>query len=662
MVNLLSLSYTCWDSLRARPLLTGLDAHVDGWVGRWRRRPWLWRRLQVGLQEVLRWETEMQTCSDAVLRRRLLEYRSQFRRPGRFQAAVVHAALAAVREAAARTLGLRPFPEQILGALALHQGFLAEMATGEGKTLTAGLAAVLFGWTRRPCHVVTVNDYLAQRDAAWMKPLFEFCGLTVGCVVSAMDTEARRAAYACDVTYTTSKEVVADFLRDRLRLGPLSSQSARLLLHGLLHPGSRVCVVQRGLHTAIVDEADSVLIDEAVTPLIISASTGTRSEEEVFRKTWSMAAALVPGTDYVVDPSRREVELLPPAQAALEAELESLPAYWRSAARGGQLLRQALIAREFFHRDAQYVVHDDRVVLVDEFTGRLMPQRRWRAGLHQLIEAKEGLPLTPQDQTLARISFQRFFRLYRHLCGMTGTAREAAAEFWEVYRLAVLVISRHRPCIRQQWPTRVFPETEQKWRAVVEEIRQVHGCGRPVLVGTRSVAASEELARRLLQEGLHFNLLNALRHREEAAIVARAGQKGQITIATNMAGRGTDIKLGPGVSALGGLHVIATEIHESPRVDRQLFGRAGRQGDPGSARAFLSLEDELFRRFLPPALRQPLAEMLRQNLPGARAAAAMACRLAQSRAARDAHRRRLQVLRYDTWLDESLSFVPPQRL
>jgi preprotein translocase subunit SecA len=640
-----------------------LDALVDRCIGYWQRRSARLHQLRNTAEEVIRLAPQLRTCSEAVLRERLAGYREQFRRPDRVSEPVLREALAAVREAAARTIGLEPFPEQILGALALYRGFLAEMATGEGKTLTAGLAAVLFGWTRRPCHVVTVNDYLAERDAAWMRPLFEFCGVTSGCVLSTMDAAARRRAYACDVTYTTSKEVVADFLRDRLALGAAGSHPARLWLAQLVgtQPHPALCV-QRGLHTAIVDEADSVLIDEAVTPLIISASTNTPAEEEIYRRAWAVAASLEPGRHYRVDPRHRDVELLPPGRAALDEAWETVPRYWRSPWRREQLLRQALVAREFFHRNVQYVVQDRQVILVDEFTGRLMPHRRWRAGLHQLIEAREGLPLTPPDQTLARLSFQRFFRLYRHLCGMTGTAQEAAAEFWHVYRLPVLVIPRHRPCIREQWPDCVFPDTESKWHAVVEEIRRVHATGRSVLVGTRSVAASEELARRLREAGLEFNLLNATRHREEAAIVAQAGQPGRITIATNMAGRGTDIKLGPGMAALGGLHVIATEKHESPRIDRQLYGRAGRQGDPGSARAFLSLEDELFRRFLPGSLRRALTHMLRQRVPGSERAAAAACVLAQHRAAREAYRQRLRVLRHDTWLDESLSFVPPERL
>jgi preprotein translocase subunit SecA len=657
-----SISQTfAWEPVPPPRVLAGLDARVDAIVGWCRRHAGPARRLRAEAELVDRLAPRFSHCSDSALRAQLLEFRDAFRRPNRVEPALLHQALAAIREAAARTIGLQPFPEQLMGALALHRGFLAEMATGEGKTLTAGLAAVLAGWTRRPCHVITVNDYLAERDAAWMRPLFEFCGVTVGCVLSTMAATDRRQAYARDVTYTTSKEVVADFLRDRLLWGRLHTP-ARRWLHALLLPSQvPTGCVQRGLHTAIVDEADSVLIDEAVTPLIISGTGPPAEDEAVYRRAWQLAAALLPGHDYLVRPRHREVELLPPALARLEEALDNLPPLWRSPARRRQLLQQALVAREFFHRDRQYVVQDGKIVIVDEFTGRLMPLRRWRDGLHQLIEAKEGLPVTPPDHTLARLSFQRFYRLYRHLSGMTGTAREAAAELWHIYRLAVVVIPTHRPCIRQHWPDRVFPDAASKWAAVVEEIERLHRTGRPVLVGTRSVAASEDLARRLSERGLPFSLLHATRHREEARIVAEAGHRGKITIATNMAGRGTDIKLGPGVAALGGLHVIATERHESPRIDRQLYGRAARQGDPGSAQTFLSLEDELFVRFLPEPLRHALARYIRVHGPGAQTVAAAACVLAQSRAARLARRQRQAVLRYDTWLDESLAFTPPHR-
>ena len=332
-------------------------------------------------------------------------------------------------------------------------------------------------------------------------------------------------------------------------------------------------------------------------------------------------------------------------------------ALWRGPARLTDLMRQALTAREFFLKGKQYVVQDGRVVIVDEFTGRMMPMRRWRDGLHQMIEAKEGVDVSPRDQTLARLSFQRFFRSFRRLSGMTGTAKEAADEFWHIYRLPVIVIPTNRPCIRKELPDRVFPDWSRKWNALVEEIARLHEQGRPILVGTRSIATSEELAEKLTERGLPFGLLNASRHREEARIVSEAGQRAKITIATNMAGRGTDIRLGAGVAALGGLHVLATERHESHRIDRQLYGRAARQGDAGSAQAFVSMEDELVKRFVPGLARRQVESVVRHGRARAEELAGAAFAIAQFRAQRMAFRQRRSVLKYDTWLAESLSFA-----
>ncbi len=596
--------------------------------------------------------------SDAHLRDRLAEFRDWFRRGRPGGDTLLPAALAAVREAAARRTGLCPYPVQLAGALALRRGCLVEMATGEGKTLTAALAATLVGWTGFPCHVVTVNDYLARRDAEWFNPLYQFCGVSAGAVTSDMDPVRRREGYGRDVTYTTSKEVVADFLRDRLRLGAVQ-QPIRRLLRGLLNPkaGGAGLLVMRGVHTGIIDEADSVLIDEAVTPLIIAQPRENRVLREAAAAAHGIAAVLEPGRHYRIDPVHREVELLDAGRAEVAARADGLPGIWRGLDRRRELIEQALTARELFLRDRNYVIQEGRVVIVDEFTGRLMPNRNWSEGLHQAIQAKESIEITEPDETLARLSFQRYFRLYRRIAGMTGTAREAAPEFWQTYRLPVVVLPTHRPCRRMELPDLHFTTAEARWTAVVGEIAAVHETGRPILVGTRSVGASEDLARRLEQRGLSFRLLNALRHREEAQIVAEAGLRGRITVATNMAGRGTDIKLGHGVADLGGLHVIATERHESRRIDRQLFGRCARQGDAGSARACVSLEDDLIRRFVPAPVRRLLHRRL--DVGGETAVLAAAVRYAQSAAQRLACRQRENVLRTDTWLDEALSFTGP---
>ena len=580
-----------------------------------------------------------------------------FRRRDARSEEVLPTALACMVEAAERTLGMRPYPVQIVGALALDLGFLTEMATGEGKTLTACLPMTLAGWTGLPAHLVTVNDYLSDRDAAEMRPFYSFCGVSVGCVTGEMSPEQRYLNYQKGVVYITSKELVADFLRDRLRLGKLHHPTRRLIRR-MLHrqPFGADGIVMRGLDTAIVDEADSVLIDEAVTPLIISRSRENKTLREACRVASEIADSLAPGTDYRVNLKYREVRLTDEAERKIQALSEKLPGVWQGALRREELVQQALTAREFYHRDKQYVVEEDRVTIVDEFTGRLMPNRTWRAGLHQAVEAKEGLDATSPTETLARLSFQRFFRLFRRLGGMTGTASEAAAEFWHIYGLPMLSIPTHRPCIRKSYPDRVIAGVSDKFHAIVEEIVQWHETGRPVLVGTRSVQASETLASKLDARGLDFNLLNATRHSEEARIVVAAGQFGRITIATNMAGRGTDIKLGRGVADLGGLHVIASERHESRRIDRQLFGKSARQGDPGSARAYVSADDELIQRFVPPWLRRRLERAVEANLPAAPRLAKQTLSYAQRGAEKLAFRQRTSVLHTDDQLEQSLGF------
>ena len=639
------------------PLPKGIDARLNSALGRFRRRGSLVDLWLAEAHEICGRENEISVLNDQALHTRLMEFREKFRRGGREKDTYVGEALGAIREAARRQLGLHPFPVQLVGALALHRGFLAEMATGEGKTLTAGLAAVLAGWTNRPCHIVTVNDYLAKRDAEWLQPLYHFCGVRVGYVTGAMDPSQRRKSYGCDITYTTSKELLADFLRDRLQLGGLD-HPARRLIRQLAAPGAASDrLVMRGLDTAIVDEADSVLIDEAVTPLIISAQQKNDALREIVGIAQKLIEDWQPAVDYVVNVRYREVELTDGGTAKLENECARLSGIWRGTDRRLEVIKQALVAREFFLRDKQYVIKDGKLIIVDEFTGRQMPQRSWRQGMHQAIEAKENLPVTDPAETIARMSFQRFFRHFKRLSGMTGTANEAADELWQIYSLPVVRIPTNRPCIRTELPDRLFAREDLKWDAVVEAIQSLHQTGRPVLIGTRSVAASENLAARLEQCGLDFKLLNAVRHEEEAAIVAMAGERGRITIATNMAGRGTDIKLGHGVADLGGLHVIATERHESRRVDRQLFGRAARQGDPGSAQAFVSAEDELVRRYLPPLLQRNLAAMARKEFPGSRVAMLKAFDLAQRNAQRQAYHQRRAVLSADDWLDEALSFA-----
>jgi preprotein translocase subunit SecA len=627
-------------------------------IGAYHRRSGVLAELLADAERIDRQAPQWVELSSAKLHERLIEFREQFRRSGKLPDEVLLSALGAIREAADRQLGLRPFVVQLMGALALHRGYLAEMATGEGKTLTAGVAGVLAGWTKRPCHILTVNDYLVQRDADWLRPLYSFCGVRVGAVTASMDPLERQKGYACDVTYSTSKELLADFLRDRLKLGELRHPTRRLIRR-MLAPqlASHDGLVLRGLHTTIVDEADSILIDEAVTPLIISASHKNDSLREVAQLAEHIAAELERESDYRTNARFKEVELTPTGLKKVADRCAALPGLWKGHDRRQELIRQALVAREFFLRDKQYIVDGEKVVIVDEFTGRPMPQRTWREGMHQAIEAKEHLAISDPTETIARLSFQRFFRCFYRVSGMTGTGKEAAGEFWQAYKLPVVTIPTNRPCVREHWPDCVFPTEDAKWQAVVEDIVRVHATGRPILVGTRSVAASERLAARLEERGLEFKVLNAVRLQEEASVIALAGERGRITISTNMAGRGTDIKLGHGVAQLGGLHVVATERHESGRVDRQLFGRSARQGDAGSAQAFVSAEDELIRRYLSRPVADLLKRSLANSLPGKEAIAKNAFRLAQRKAQQLAAKQRVGVLRADTWLNEALSFA-----
>lgn len=570
----------------------------------------------------------------------------------------VNLAFAVVREVAAREIGLRPFPVQVAGALAIQAGCIAEMATGEGKTLVATMPAVLAGWRGRGCHVVTANEYLAKRDAKWMAPVYKFCGLNVGCIEQGMAPAERKQSYGAQITYCTNKEIAADFLRDRLIIGRTQGLPWALLARISGRPGVQIDrLVQCGLECAIVDEADSVFIDEAVTPLIISRKGSNQDQVEAYERAARLAGELDSSTQYRIDYRHREVNLTKAGKQRLAELAEPIGGFWTCARRREELIVQALVAREFFARDQQYVVDDDKVVIVDEFTGRLMSDRTYRDGLHQAIEAKEGLEINLPTETCARISFQRFFRLYRKLAGMTGTGAEARAEFWHTYHLPVIVIPTNRPCKRAVMPDRVFTNAVAKWKAVIDEVRRVHTNGRPILIGTRSVRSSQYLSGLLATEGFEHQVLNAVRHDQEAQIIGGAGQQNRITVATNMAGRGTDIVLGTGIAKLGGLHVIATERHESGRIDRQLYGRCGRQGDPGSAQAFVSLEDELMQQH---AHLISSALLLRYANSGREISSAFSRSLidgAQRRAERISLRRRRDVLRTDNWLDEHLGFA-----
>ncbi len=597
----------------------------------------------------------LRRLADGALRERARSVRARLRREG-FALGVVAECFALVRAAAERSLGQRHFETQLMGGYALLRGRLVEMATGEGKTFCATLPACTVAFAGYPVHVITVNDYLAARDAERMGPLYAILGLGVGVVRQGLDKPARRAAYAQAITYATNKELAFDYLRDRVALASHASrlhQSLRRLGgQGAAADGP----VLRGLYCAIVDEADSVFVDEARTPLILSATADAGEEAAHGAAALAFARALAEGEDFHVRALERAVTLTGPALERLDAFAEGRDGPWSSQRAREELVRQALAALHLYHRDQHYVLAGDKVQIVDESTGRVMPDRSWERGLHQMIEVKEGVPPTARRDTLARLTYQRLFRRYVHLSGMTGTAAEAAPEIRAVYGIALARVPLHRPSRRGVLPATFCATQEEKWRRVADAAARLVGQGRPVLIGTRSVAASERLSAVLRERGWPHALLNAKQDADEAHIVAEAGQRGRITVATNMAGRGTDIPLGAGVAALGGLHVILTEYHESRRIDRQLMGRCARQGDPGSCEAIVSLEDEIFATYAPRA-----TALLRRRLQAGWRVPAPAYQLLRRLAQRAAERRhasvRMQNLHHDRQLQRVLAFT-----
>jgi preprotein translocase subunit SecA len=502
-----------------------------------------------------------------------------------------------IREFASRRLGMRHHDVQLFGGRVMLNGMIAEMETGEGKTMTATLPACTAALAGIPVHIVTVNDFLVARDARWMGPVYHALGLTVGTITEGMGLEQRRAAYACDVTYCTNKQLVFDYLKDRLLLGQ-ESRRLHMQLEGLYKERPRTGrLLMRGLCFAIVDEADSVLVDEARTPLIISSKGDGAQEEYTYREAIRIAHGLRSGRDFTLRVRDKHVDLTDFGKASILHQTRGLGGLWAGSKRRDELVQQALAALHLYHADVHYLLKDGTIQIIDEYTGRVMPDRAWERGLHQMIETKEGCAISGRQETLARISYQRFFRRYLRLAGMTGTAREITGELWSVYRLNVVTIPTNRPVRRQHVPDKLFVNADDKWAGIIDTVRKLHEQQRPVLVGTRSVADSEHLDRLLTAAGLPHQVLNARQDQEEAQIIAQAGQPGRITVATNMAGRGTDIRLAPGVAGAGGLYVLATSRHEARRIDRQLSGRGGRQGDPGSFQTIMSLEDDLIKEY-----------------------------------------------------------------
>ena len=533
------------------------------------------RRLRPIVARINALEPQMQELADEDFAQRMAEYRQQVQAGERTLDDLLPEVFALVREASRRVMGMRHYDVQLVGGIVLHRGKIAEMKTGEGKTLVATLPVALNALSGKGVHVVTVNDYLATRDAQWMGKLYNFLGLSVGVIVNGLDDQARKEAYGADITYGTNNEFGFDYLRDNMKF--YATQ-----------------LVQRGHNFAIVDEVDSILIDEARTPLIISGA----SDESVgmYRAMDQIVRQLGP-EDYTVDEKARTAMLSEEGVAHCEALLHVDNLFDPANITQQHCILQALKAHHVFKRDVDYIVQNDKVVIVDEFTGRLMDGRRYSDGLHQALEAKENVTIAAENQTLASITFQNYFRMYDKLAGMTGTADTEAVEFHQIYNLEVVSIPPNKPMQRKDYPDLIYRTRKEKYDAIIEAIRELYEKGQPVLVGTISIETSEMLSQRLKKLNIPHSVLNAKQHAREAEIVAQAGQKGHVTIATNMAGRGTDIVLGEGVLELGGLHILGTERHENRRIDNQLRGRSGRQGDPGSSRFYLSLEDDLMRLF-----------------------------------------------------------------
>ena len=533
------------------------------------------KKLWPVVDQINSFEPSMKALSNDELKAQTLRFKERIAK-GETLDDLLPEAFAAVREASVRTLNMRHFDAQLIGGMVLHQGKIAEMKTGEGKTLAATLPAYLNSLTGKGVHIITVNDYLARRDTEWMGTIYSFLGLSVGCILHGLDDSERQVAYHSDITYGTNNEFGFDYLRDNMKFYKES-------------------IVQGELNYAIVDEVDSILVDEARTPLIISGQA--EKSTNLYQEINTIIPRLSQDADYVIDEKARSAVLTEEGVAKAEQLIKVENLYDPRNIETLHHINQALKAHTLFKRDVDYIVKEGEVIIVDEFTGRLMPGRRYSEGLHQALEAKENVKIENENQTLATITFQNYFRMYDKLAGMTGTADTEAAEFKKIYNLDVSVIPTNKPMIRHDFPDMIYKSKKEKFEAVMNDIAELHKRGQPVLVGTISIDVSEDLSHKLKKKGIPHTVLNAKNHEKEAEIVSMAGQKGAVTISTNMAGRGTDIVLGEGVTELGGLRIIGTERHESRRIDNQLRGRSGRQGDPGSSRFYLALEDDLLRIF-----------------------------------------------------------------
>ncbi len=639
-----AISREHWTSAAAANLPKRPSTRLS-WVYRYRRHlqaprsiPWLMARL---IDCEIDGPAGVDT--DAALARQLRPLRRALRRHGLTESLTIRA-LALVRIVAHRELGIEPHPEQLFAAWAMLQGSIVEMATGEGKTVTAGLVAAVAALAGVPVHVLTVNDYLVKRDARFLEAFYRRFGLSTGVITGTMQDQERQTAYRADIVYATSQQLVFDYLRDVRALGDLR-HGLKYRLSSLLQdkPGTTML---RGLCLAIIDEVDSVLIDEARTPLILAqARPLTCQERAEAAMALAIARSLIPDTDFAVDTDSRSATLTDAGRTAIATMSETLSGRWRQARYRTECVLQALVALNVYQRDRHYLVAGDKVLLIDEGTGRTLPDRKLQHGLHQMLELKERCGMTAATDIAASLSFQRFFVRYGMLCGMSGTTHGVRSELRRVYRTAVVMVPAHLPCRRRQAPMRVMPSRAAQLRLLLQRVSSCQLAGQPVLIGTRSVALSEIVSTRLGAHAIAHTLLNARQDAAEAAIVAAAGQRGAVTVATNMAGRGTDIVLGAGVAELGGLHVINLEVNDSRRVDRQLFGRAARQGDPGSCEALLAVDDTMLQQCLPKPLLSSMEMLTRLDSRAGQLLAAGAVAWTQRQRERRHARARLTLFR-----------------
>ena len=607
-------------------------------------------------RRINQYQQALQESSEQELTQTIRQLRSKLHRQG-LKKALIFKSFAVIREAATRTLGKSHYDVQLFGGWLMINGMLAEMETGEGKTLTSTLPACTAALAGIPVHVITANDYLAARDCDIMLPLYQRLGLHAAPVVDGMETEQRRASYASDIVHTTNKQIAFDYLRDRIEMGD-DTGSLRFQYQQIQRQRSdnQSPLLLRGLCFALVDEADSVLIDEAKTPLIITRTIPNEEAPETYSDALYLASTLFIDDDYSLDQKTRAIELTSEGENKLADLISNLPKQWRNKRKREMLVTQALSANYFFIRDKHYLVSDDKVQIIDESTGRIMADRSWEQGLHQMIEAKEGCVISELREPQARISYQRFFSRYLSLAGTSGTLSEVSAELHQVYDLDVVKVATFQPSRRTLHAERIYRNEKQQQKALIERVSELYQQQKPMLIGTCSVQESEQVSAWLQQEQIPHRVLNARQDQHEADIIAQAGQQGAITVATNMAGRGTDIVLGPGVIKNGGLHVIALSRNESRRIDRQLYGRCARQGDPGSAEAILSLQDPALVQFYSSAMLSVLAQLAPGNKPVPGFISRLILRLPQQKNEKQQRRIRKQLMKEDQRLQRVLAF------